>query len=639
MAIIRIFGVFLFAIGFSEISRAQVSIGQITGSFFVADAKVTPAPFITGYNVSTGDLNGDGVSDAVLNNAGFAIGPNPGAFRTLLMNEDASSYGWSQSGMGVPPNLQGYRAAVTADFNNDGKDDVATLSHMMSLSVMLNQGQNKTITGFPTSTNIDLYSAIGWVYTNSITDRVVMIPVFRADDFDGDGNKDIIMAFNMIHYWQQDFTSPGIIFLWGRGDGTFETPQVVPVATSFGAVDAEFVDWNGDGVKDTLLYLEQSIAFAQFYTTQLSVFQFLGVAKRNITQVSNSGWLGPITVNALEYVAPQSTPYGPTSRMIVMSGHSFPASYEMTPKLYVSAIDNNFNVVGSVNEFPLPVGTAGVDSDLQSVRAADFDKDGDMDLVALHQREYVSGFPLPEAQLVYVEGPITEYGTFNAQGFMNLTGVMSATLNFPLRTAPGALAVFHPNKSYPEMIQLADFNSDNTFDLFVGGVFVPVNPSNSSAGTYASVVSVMNYSTFGQYGYSRIDRIPGTGTASAGGIVPRCGISNGKPKVGNTQLKITLKDAPANGIASLLGSNSLSLWTYNGLNLALIPEAYSQLFMLSGGSTAAPSSGAAEYTISVPNDPALVGQTVFFQWIVGDSGSSAAFPFSCSAGIGVTVGN
>jgi len=219
--------------------------GYITGTFFPALGTVTTTPFMPSINLAVGDLNSDGVDDLVAANSGWSIGPNIGAFRGLMLNEDSTPLGWFQAGAApIAPNIGGYRAAATADFNNDGKIDVVTLSMMMDLSVYLNQGQQKTVAGFQNanhSTNIN--NVVGWVYTNQLTDRVPYIPVFKTDDFDGDGNQDLVIGFNMVHYWVQNFETPGLIFFWGRGDGTFDPPLVVPTNGGFAAVDADFVDW------------------------------------------------------------------------------------------------------------------------------------------------------------------------------------------------------------------------------------------------------------------------------------------------------------------------------------------------------------------------------------------------------------
>jgi hypothetical protein len=204
---------------------ATVMFGSGAGEFVGAPVSgVTSAANYGAFAVA--DFNGDGIPDLVvaspLSNTTFQlttfVGKGNGQFTagpTRTVAENSLLYG------------------VAADFNHDGKLDVA----------FLNQGA--------TQTEILIFSGNG---DGSFTAPIFLavpdktINFMAAPDLNGDGIPDLI------------FTGTTTLYAWlGKGDGTF-TP-IFTIAVSSPSV--AFGDFNGDGKPD--------IAFASAASTAVSV--------------------------------------------------------------------------------------------------------------------------------------------------------------------------------------------------------------------------------------------------------------------------------------------------------------------------------------------------------------------------------
>ena len=184
-----------------------------------AEATVTfksPEIYPTGRTpmaVAVGDFNGDGVPDLAVANAGNPqIGDN-GGISILLGNGDGTFRPATNSPAGKNP-----FAIATADFNRDGKIDLAMIDSS-GVGVILGNGDGTfgSLTYFPS----------------------VSGPVSLAvADFDRDNIADLVISA------QTSLLS----VLLGNGDGTFQTHVDYPV----GGPGAVVADINGDGNMDII---------------------------------------------------------------------------------------------------------------------------------------------------------------------------------------------------------------------------------------------------------------------------------------------------------------------------------------------------------------------------------------------------
>jgi len=133
---------------------------------------------------------------------------------------------------------------------------------------------------------------------------------------------------------------------------------------------------------------------------------------------------------------------------------------------------------------------------------------------------------------------------------------------------------------------------------------------------------------------TRVAQHFGSGTLGAGTFVPRM-IADQPAAVGNTQFTIALDGANAGRHAFLLFSptGSTQPTPFQGANLYLSTTGFT--FVRIGATQGSgPGQGFGSATISIPNNPALVGQTFFAQWLVLDQ--TAGGRFSASEPISAT---
>jgi len=224
-------------------------------------------------NLATGDLNGDGIADLVVpnfhsNNISVLLGKANGSFQQLRLFDD---------GVGRPFD------AVIADFNGDGKNDVAVTIPVTGVLIMLGDGAGHLSTtatlpagASPTrivtadfngdhkpdlavtnqdSNNVSIFLNRGdGTFTSSVNRVVGAGPVgIVAGDFNGDGKVDLAVADSGV---LSDGTRLGtnantIAILLGAGTGRFQPPIFVPVAKT--PVALAVADLNKDTKQDLVV--------------------------------------------------------------------------------------------------------------------------------------------------------------------------------------------------------------------------------------------------------------------------------------------------------------------------------------------------------------------------------------------------
>ena len=202
--------------GFSGANSGQVSIllGNGDGTF-QAPANIPVVAPITGVTID--DMNADGKLDLVV--VGLTLF-NGGTGLEVLPGKGDGTFG---TAIPAPDGVQGL-VAVTADFNNDQKKDIATSTGQILLgkgdgTFTLLPGTLPTLT--PTGGNPNTQTGI------------------TAADFNKDGNMDLAVT---------NAVALTVDLYFGNGDGTFTYQESYP--SLFGHQNIQTTDIDGDGNAD-----------------------------------------------------------------------------------------------------------------------------------------------------------------------------------------------------------------------------------------------------------------------------------------------------------------------------------------------------------------------------------------------------
>ena len=191
----------------------SILLGNGDGSFYWIDSPPVGRPQPVA--VALGDFNNDGLLDfAELNKGDKSVSVG------LLTNDPIEGYIFTAA----PKNAtvgNGAVAIASADFNNDGKLDLAVVNQTdNNVNILLGVGDG-TFVANPALTGLSSPDAVA------------------IGDFNGDGKVDLAVANS----------SAGTVSLFfGNGNGTFQTKVDVTVGTAPSSIAVG--DFNGDGAQD-----------------------------------------------------------------------------------------------------------------------------------------------------------------------------------------------------------------------------------------------------------------------------------------------------------------------------------------------------------------------------------------------------
>ena len=398
----------------------QTAVGYETGS---AD------------NVLIADLNGDGKLDLAIpasDCANYSCGSgNPGGDVSVLLSfGDGTFIGETNYPFqSASPATQ----VVSADFNGDGKPDIAAVTNFPP--------------GSTTPLGVYLGNGDGTFQAEVATSLSQPAGGMVAGDFNGDGKSDLATLFPNC---PNNNCSPGdAVVLIGNGDGTFQSP--VEYIVGLRPEDLAVGDFNGDGKPD--------LAVANFNSKTVSILlnNGDGTFQPHVDYPADIGTDGPELMVAADFRGKGILDLAFASGSVLLGN------------------GNGTFTVGTL----LPIGPQF------AIVAADFNGDGKVDLALIGESSvYVflgkgdGTFQPPVAYPDDMESGFPSVSDFNGDGKPDL--IIGGT-NPPLGSPVAVILLGNGDGSFQPPIfnflsigslAVADFNQDGSPDLAGGNAYV-----------------------------------------------------------------------------------------------------------------------------------------------------------------------
>jgi len=470
-----------------------VFVGIGDGTFSLQNTYLQDSALKSSRSVVAADFNGDGKVDIATKNL-MLLGNGDGS----LQGNEASVFAGS-----------GVTGGVVGDFNGDGSPDVVT-SDGSNVRVLLNDGTGKFIQAhsYPSSA----------------------FPIAAAD-LNHDGKLDVVLATTPDN--DQTFT---LNVMFGNGDGTFSTAQSTGVSgltsTSVGMV--HLVDLNGDQVPDLVVLTAQgvNVFLGKGDGTLSAAVNYFGGSTPTTLQVGdfNNDGKQDIAVGSAAGIGVLLGKGDGTFSPVVLSGTGqigFAAVGDVNGdgKLDLIGIGSSLTVYlgNGDGTFQAPLSTApsGPINGFATITTADVDGDGRLDVVASTGVWFVRGngdgtFQTPINVSIggnFAVGPfVAAVADFNGDGrpdvlittaamepeqgfatFLNVTG--STVPGFTMAATavtPGSVA---PGGNAAAMVTVTPTNGF-TANVAVSCVGLPAGsscafaPASTAGGSFASALTI-----------------------------------------------------------------------------------------------------------------------------------------------------
>jgi hypothetical protein len=451
------------AVADSGSNDVSVLLGRGDGTFAPA---VRYAVGVAPDSIGTADFNGDGHVDLAVTNGGSTY------MSLLLGRGDGTFAPQLQSAVTDPPTP--HRGLVIADFNGDGRLDLATPELLTSndISVLLGNGDGTFQAPIHFAVGLGPVAQVSGDFTDAgrrdiasvdpttnevavalgVGDGTLQAPVYYSvgntpiaivtGDFNGDGRLDLAIA---------NFASNDVSVLLGLGDGTFRPEQRYAVGTNPTSIAAG--DFNGDGHLD--------LAITNSGSNDISVLfgQGDGTFKDQVRLAA------------------------PDMPQALVAGNFGNGHIDLATANYRSQDVSVFLGRGD-GTFQAPVRYAALGSGPVALIMADLTGDGHLDLATANFRSHDVSVLLGrgdgtfQAPIRYDAGssPLAlAAGDFSGDGHVDLT-VADSTANavallFGRGDGTFASPVLRPVAAYPRALIADDFNNDGRTDLAVATQF------------------------------------------------------------------------------------------------------------------------------------------------------------------------
>jgi hypothetical protein len=367
---------------------------------------------------------------------------------------------FSQTAVGA---TSGSLAVVAADFNNDGKPDLAVTYQSGAVTILLGNGKGQfKLTSTATAGENPTTLAVG--------------------DFNGDGKLDLAVAGEGVGT---------VSILLGNGDGTFNVGATVPVGNGPGSLVVG--DFNGDGYLD--------LAVGNFGDRTLSIL--LGNGDGTFALLDTLPMLS--VPNAL--AAGDFNGDGKLDLAVAL------ANYDMVQILLGNG-DGTFT----------PGSAPGVGGNPLSIAVGDFNGDGFVDMAVANVQSDTVSILLGAGDGTFTAGSTLDAGAspfavaaadFNGDGKMDLAaGDYSGTVTILHGNGDGTFTTAGaPAASKPAYgLAVADFNGDGKMDMATAGqtsVAILIQPAFS-----VSSAALVFTTAFGKTSPPQTVTVTNTGTAA-----------------------------------------------------------------------------------------------------------------------------